>query len=122
MPTLFDRWLGRSAMSRNEALIALKLDEIARVEKQQSSDRLDIQARIDAIDTKVNELKRQRRRIETEMATADKLNATRMEQLTAELAELRANEAALNQPDVITAAEGRTLTIKTGGDHETHQL
>ncbi len=117
MSTLLDKWLGRSALSRNEAQIALKLDEIARIEKQQSSDRLDIQARIDAIDTKISDLKRQRKRIQTEMDTADKVNITRLQQLAAELAEFQANKVALNQPDTITAAEGRTLTIRTGGEN-----
>ena len=118
MPTLLDKWLCRSALSRNEAQIALKIDEISRTEKAQADDLLTIQRRIDRIDTQIFDLKKQRKSVEKELATAERLNGQRLAQLAAELAELKANEAALSQPDVITAAEGRTLTIKTGGENQ----
>ncbi len=116
MPTIFDKWLGRSALSRNEAQIALKLDEISRTKGAQAADLRSIQRRINQIDTQIYGLKKQREEVEAELETAQQLNEQRLAQLAAELAELRANEAALNQPEVITAAEGRTLTIKTGGE------
>lgn len=111
---LFDRFFGNTAKSRNEALIADKLAEIAGVEKAQAKDRLTIQERIDGIDNKVAALRKERKRIETEMETADRLNAVQLKKLQTELAELWTQKETLDRPTDIEAPAGKTLTIRTG--------
>ncbi len=106
-----DRLAGNTALSRAERLIAFKLDEIAKVQRAQDADLLGIQARIDDVDTKIARLKRARQRICTEMANAQALNKTRLDQLKAELAELRANLEALECADVVTPAS-KTMVFR----------
>lgn len=108
-----DQWLGSSAMSRVEKLTADKLDEISRVKRAQFQDELSIQKRIDDVDTEIADLKRKRKRIEAELSTARETNRRRTEQHEAELKELQANAAALQQADVITPSN-KTLTFKAG--------
>jgi TolA-binding protein len=108
-----DQWLGKSALSRVEKLTADKLDEIARVKRAQFADELSIQKRIDDVDTQIADLKRKRKRIEAELATARETNQRRTEQHEAELKELQANAAALQQADVTTPAT-KTMIFRAG--------
>ena len=97
--TFFDRWFGHTAASRNERLIAEKLAEISQIEAAQANDLRTIQRRIDRIDTKMFDLKRQRESVRNELETAKRLNEQRAQQIRAELAELQAQEFLLAQPE-----------------------
>jgi ribosome-binding ATPase YchF (GTP1/OBG family) len=114
---LFDRFLGRSALSRAEALIAEKRDEISRVTKAQLDDIRSIQKEIDLTDVKIVELRKSRKRLETKAEAAMMLNRERLAQLAAELDELTTNEASLklmvkNQED---ASKPTTYSIGEDG-------
>lgn len=95
---LIDRYLGRSALSRTERLIAAKLDEIAQAQTLQTEHQQSVQKRIDKVDVEIVALRKTRKLIASEMISIRLRDDQRIEQLKAELAELRANEAALQKP------------------------
>lgn len=109
----FDRWIGRSALGRAEALIAQKLDEIAQTEKFQIADELSIQKRIDDLDTRITALRKERRRVESEMQSARNRNQKRAAQLLAELNELSANADSLSKPNIIGTPASKTIEFRS---------
>ena len=109
----WDQFVGKSALSRVEGLIAQKLDEISRSKKAQFDHATTIQARIDDVDTQIVSLRKRRQRIEAEAAASLELFKTRMEQMEAELRELLANQASLKQPGTLTVPAGTTMHIHT---------
>ena len=113
MPSWFDKWMGKSALSRIERLIADKLEEISRAKKIQFDHSSSIQKRIDDVNTEIVSLKKKRQRIEAEAGASLELFKTRMEQMEAELRELRANQTSLNQPGTLVVPVGTTMQIHT---------
>lgn len=111
-----ERWIGNTALSRSEKLIADKLDEIARISGSQDADLRAIQKRINRVDVRINGLKKDRELILDEMESAKRINETRNAQLNAELAELQAQARQLSQPEVLTIPAGESVTIRTGGE------
>ncbi|HMV49131.1 MAG TPA: hypothetical protein PLD20_12970 [Blastocatellia bacterium] len=111
-----NRWFGNSALSRIELLIGDKLAEIALVTRRQADDERTIQKRIDDVDTKIVALKKERQRIENEMTSARQINHTQLSRLQSELADLRAREMHLSQPETLMVPSGGSVTIKTGGE------
>lgn len=109
-----NRWFGNSALSRVETLIGDKLNEIALVRRRIADDERGIQKRIDDVDVKIAALKKERQRIEDEMTSAKQINLTRLSQLESELADLRAREKHLLQPETLMVPSGGSVTIKTG--------
>lgn len=113
MPEWYDKWMGKSALSRVERLIADKLEEISRSKKVQFDHSSCIQKRIDEVDTEIVALKKKRLRIEAEAEASLELHKLRMDQMEAELRELYSNQASLNQPSSLSVPAGTTMHIRT---------
>lgn len=109
----WDEFVGKSAKSRVEGLIAAKLEEISRAKKAQFDHASSIQARIDDVDTQIVSLRKKRQRIEAEAKASMALHGTRMDQMEAELRELQANQASLNHPSSLSVPAGTTMHIHT---------
>lgn len=109
----WDEFVGKSAKSRAERLIAEKLEEISRVKKAQFDHLTSIQKRIDDVDTEIASLRKKRLRINAEAGASRELFSTRMAQIEAELRELQANQASLNQSNTLAVPAGTTMHIHT---------